>query len=175
MKHYTLEQWKHYVEQDLTDGDRDVYEAHLSTCELCLELYMQALERAADSYPVLIDQAALADKVMETIAARTNAESTVSQFLQPESEHKQKPSETASWLRHPIFHYTVAAAVTLVLMSSGVFQSIADPVGQAKPPSTETAQVETLIEQPSVSKMIMEKTIVMLNSIQSKQERGGIR
>jgi hypothetical protein len=175
MKHYTLEQWKKYVGQDLTDEDSADYETHLSSCEPCLELYMQSLEVAAESYPVLVNGASLANKVMLTIAAQKSENPRNHRILQFGTVHRQKPLKLASWVRHPLFHYTVAAAVTLALMSSGIFQSIADRVGQVDRLRAETAQEKPLIEQPSVSKKLMEKTIVMLDSIQPKHEKGGTR
>jgi hypothetical protein len=175
MSHYTLEQWKRYVEDDITFEDRDFYESHLSSCESCLQLYMQSLDAAAGSYPVVVDQTAFADSVMEAIRAHSVELPQVQ--LQPVA-HPNPNSERfkrANWLRHPLFHYTVAAAITLVLMNSGVFQSIAERFGTADLFRAETAQEEGLIEQPSVSKKLMEKTIVMLDAIQPKNERGGTR
>ncbi|SMG43658.1 hypothetical protein [Paenibacillus aquistagni] len=42
------------------------------------------------------------------------------------------------WLEHPLFHYTVAAAITLLFMASGVFEAL-------------LREPRTLIEQPSGS------------------------
>lgn len=77
---------------------------------------------------------------------------------------------------HPIFHYTVAAGITMmILMSSGLFQSLAEGSRQVDPLSPELIQGEPPNEHLPVSQQLLDKTIVMLDSIQPKHERGGIR
>ncbi|SFL87505.1 hypothetical protein SAMN03159341_11143 [Paenibacillus sp. 1_12] len=176
MKHYTAEQWMFYVEQGLIDGENQQTEQHLVACDSCMELYMQSLERAADSYPSLPEEAALADRVMlviETTDSRSNAASRITSTEGAGSNLKQMNSWT--WMRSPLFHYAVAAVITLVLMSSGVFQSMTDHPAGIDMSSNGEAQAEVAEEPVSVSKKLMDKTIIVLDSIQPKQEKGGNR
>ncbi|MEK3912010.1 hypothetical protein [Paenibacillus sp. FSL H7-0331] len=179
MKHYTGEQWMTYVEQGLNDDDNQQMELHLITCDSCMELYMQSLEGVVGSYPTLSDEAALADRVMLAIeAAGPISPSSTASRLAPLEEAgfgSQKLRNPITWMRAPLFHYAVAAVITLVLMSSGIFQSIVDhPVGIDRA-SNGDAQSEATQEPVSVSKKLMDKTIVVLDSIQPKQEKGGNR
>jgi hypothetical protein len=177
MKHYTLEQWKTYVGQELTDQEHEQFERHLESCESCLELYMLSLELAADFYPMLRDEQALADQVMEAIQAADQPKSMASRpVIEGASwSWKQNRLKLGPWIRHPLFHYTVAAAITLILMSSGVFQSLADRMGQGDQLSTKPTQAVPWEEPLSVSKKLMDQTIIVLDAIQPKLERGGVR
>lgn len=179
MKHYTGEQWMTYVEQGLSDEDNQQMEQHLVTCDSCMELYMQSLERVVGSYPSLPDEAALADRVMLAIeAADSVSPSSTAPRLAPSEEAgfgSQKQRNPRTWMRSPLFHYAVAAVITLVLMSSGIFQSIMDHPAGIDRTSNREAQAEAAEEPVSVSKKLMDKTIVVLDSIQPKQEKGGNR
>lgn len=177
MKHFTSEQWDLYAEGQLPDEERRAYEAHLSSCESCLEWYMQSLERAACAYPELEDEARFTEAVM----ARIDLEHPLSPPAF--SMKKAKLGQTRrvpAFTRNPLFHYTVAAVITVILMSSGAFQSLTDSVGYLET-ATETtgladSEQSAVTEGPtSVSYKIMEKTIVMLDSIKARHEQGGVR
>lgn len=174
MKHYSLEQWARYVREELAMEEQLEYEAHLGSCDQCLEQYMQCLELARDSFPVLAEQpkTAMADAVMQSIVASvTQSEAIDARKPEPVTQHHKKI--TPSFLRHPVFHYAVAAAVTFLLMSTGVFHSLAERVGSAETNVVASPPVQE--DRSSVSQRIMEKTIGMLDSIQPKHERGGNR
>jgi len=172
MKHYTAEQWTRYVKEELTYEEQLEYEAHLGSCDQCLEQYMKCLESAADTFPMLADNqsAAMAEAVMQIIVAAP----TVHEVQKKSSDRRKRPA--SSFLSHPVFHYTVAAAVTFLLMGTGLYQSFADRLGSAET-SIEAAPYvqEDRADRVPVSQLIMEKTIVMLDAIQPKYERGGTR
>lgn len=172
MKHYSLEQWACYVREELSMEEQLEYEAHLSSCDQCLELYMQCLELARDSFPVLAAEKVMADAVMQSIVASTSI-SEVLDTRKPEPAIQRQKKTAPSFLRHPVFHYAVAAAVTFLLMGTGVFQSLAERVGSAETNVVASPPVQE--DRSSVSQIIMEKTIGMLDSIQPKHERGGNR
>jgi hypothetical protein len=79
----------------------------------------------------------------------------------------------------------VAAVITIILMSSGAFQSLTERVGSLGTQTEATGgrgqqeqdptQPKQATESTSVSYKLMEKTIVMLDSLQPKHERGGAR
>ncbi|TDF93574.1 hypothetical protein [Paenibacillus piri] len=182
MKHYTLEQWDRYTGAQLPDEECAAYEAHLSSCEPCFELYMQSLERAAASYPALEDGNGLADAVMSHIEAHAAPSSPAS----PPIERPQlqvKRWRALAYTRHPAFHYGVAAAITILLMSSGAFQSMMERLTHLEPATLaieqEQGMDQTQTEQAAgripVSYKIMEKTIFVLDSIQPRHDKGGSR
>jgi hypothetical protein len=179
MKHYTLEQWDRYTGDALSSEERLDYEMHLSSCELCLDLYMQSLERASGSYPDLADRAGLADAVMEQIVQDQPIQPAPT--LPPASMRPVTARTRPAFTRHPLFHYTVAAAITVILMGSGAFQSLTEKLGRMEP-AVQAVEQEPASEQTGagngrtpVSYKIMEKTIGMLDSIQNKHEKGGAR
>jgi anti-sigma factor RsiW len=165
MKHFTQEQWDRYAKDELTHEELLTYETHLSSCDLCLELYMDSVERAAVLYPQLDDKSGFADTVMERVHS-----------LPALVEQARTNRKLLRFSRHPVFHYTVAAAITLLLMSSGAFSSLTDRLGvlNIHTEAIESRQAQDE-EHSSVSYKIMEKTIVMLDAIQPKREKGGAR
>ncbi|WP_028550935.1 anti-sigma factor family protein [Paenibacillus sp. UNC451MF] len=175
MKHYTVEEWSRYARQELTAEEQHEYEIHLSSCNECLENYMQGLELTADTFPRLAEAAETA--IVESVMKRIESESTLSvQVVEATSEPIQQYQDrkASSFLRHPAFHYAVAAVITLLLMGTSTFQSMMDRIGSAET-NIEAGPWVQEENRSSVSQKIMEKTIVMLDSIQPKHERGGTR
>lgn len=160
MKHYTVEEWSRYARQELTSEEQLEYETHLSSCDECLDKYMQGLELTTETFPRLAEtaEAAIIESVMQRI----------------EFESKRKDRKASSILRHPLLHYAVAAVITLLLMGTSTFQTLMDRIGSAETNIEAGPWVQEEIRS-SVSQKIMEKTIVMLDSIQPKHERGGTR
>ncbi|MFD0680673.1 MULTISPECIES: hypothetical protein [unclassified Paenibacillus] len=183
MKHYTLEQWDLYAGELLSDEDRLAYETHLSSCDSCLDLYMQSLERSAGSYPVLQSADELAEAVMGRIILEESTASPDPASVPSKWSESRTARRSPSFTRHPLFHYAIAAAITFILMSSGAFQSLTERIGHLdaaaeaveQEPDLEPEQTVKVNGHASVSYRIMEKTIVMLDSIQPKQAKGGAR
>ncbi|MDF2670206.1 MAG: hypothetical protein K0R67_2512, partial [Paenibacillus sp.] len=75
-------------------------------------------------------------------------------------------------IRHPLFQYTVAAAITMLLLTTGVFHNIGkitpEPgsTGNSSPPRQ---------EQPSnsFSQRLMERTTTLLDHLQPNRQEGG--
>lgn len=178
MKHYTLEQWTQYARQEplLTPQEEAELEQHLQMCDTCLELYMLGVENAEADYPALTDPQALFDQVIFQLPQLVSPTPQTNFSSLPAKKIEDRGT---AWLRHPVFHYTVAAAITVVLMSSGAFQTIVDRLQPGDPFGSEAMKLEHQdkkeAERMSVSQTIMNKTIVMLDAIQAKHERGGTR
>lgn len=51
MDHYSLEEWLEYVKNELGEKERVIYEDHLYTCDQCLEVYLEAMDKAEHSFP----------------------------------------------------------------------------------------------------------------------------
>ena len=169
MTHIPLEQWKQYVEDALAPAERERYETHLAVCDLCLEQYMLCLGQA-EGLPLPVDEAAFADTAMDRFDALWN----VSQEQERERENASQAPLTVKrnvrlpLLHHPFFHYAVAAVITLILMGSGAFQTITRPITHIEPGSANAAE---RADTP-YSKIIMNHTLGLLDSIQPKRERG---
>lgn len=109
MNHMTYEQWLQYTKDEMDEELRVQYENHLYSCDYCLELYMKAVEEA--DYPPLDDSAAagFADSVMQRLD-------------ETKAEPRQK---TVSNIRkQTLWHYGLAAAMTVLLMSTGAFSQL---------------------------------------------------
>jgi predicted anti-sigma-YlaC factor YlaD len=102
MNHQTYGQWLQYAKDEIDEETRVQYENHLYSCGHCLELYTKAVEEA--EYPSV--SAGFADTVMERI-----------------SETKETPRKTGhpNIRKQTLWHYGLAAAMTVLLMSTGAF------------------------------------------------------
>ncbi len=134
-----------YIQDELAKSKREELENHLFSCDQCLEVYMELLEAQSVELPD-IEKDSFTDEVFAKLPIKVK---------------KQRKSI----LQSPIFHYGVAAVVTLTLMSTGVFQSITGIVG--------TVEASSFSEQKqSVSNNLMEKALSLFDIIENIQEEG---
>ncbi|MFD1708205.1 hypothetical protein ACFSCZ_15920 [Siminovitchia sediminis] len=113
MKHIDNEKWILYVTDSLDEDTRVHYENHLYSCDHCLEQYLKAVQAAESQMPVLSNPLGFTDSIMKEIAV-------------VEEKALIKPKKN---LRKQAFmHYAVAAAMTLALMSAGVFSQLVSTV-----------------------------------------------
>lgn len=163
MSHPSVEKWAAYATGQLPERERAEMEEHLAGCDECLEALMQCLEQANDhAVPLepLADPRAFDEAVMRRIGTLPKAKTK---------------SRTPALLYHPLFRYAVAAAVTALLMSAGVFQGMKEQAerwqaADAKP------------REQSVSARLAEQASDWLGKLQtamlSRQDRhveGGLR
>lgn len=145
MRHYRDEEWLMYMKDELAESRRGELEDHLYSCDQCLEIYMKLVKDQAVELPDL-ENIHFTDEVVMKL---------------PVNKEKQKKSI----LQSPIFHYGVAAVVTLSLMSTGVFQSMTGIVG--------TVEASSFSKQrQSVSTSLMEKALSVFDIINTDQEEG---
>lgn len=186
--HYDQAAWLRYAAGDVTERERQAYEDHLYECEACMSIYIGLLDDESfgdvvlagtplTEQPVPVLDSAVTDRIMAAIYAREGAEKQVSAVTVPAeaderlarapAAHKEAVRRTRVPLfRRPVFHYAVAAVITLILMSAGVFRNVSLHVGQ-----TEMRAAE---ERKPISEQLMEKTVSMLEAFENKQ-RGGNR
>lgn len=143
MSHFGYEQWVAYVNNEVDETTREAYEHHLFTCEECLGVYMQAVESQADTLPELSDE--FTDKVVEYVIPKQN---------------KQK---SRSLFKKSFFHYVIAAAMTIILMSSGIFGQLAQ-VASNYEEKAETEQNQSLTEE------LVDKTLSFIQVIERNKE-----
>ncbi|RST72479.1 hypothetical protein D4T97_015565 [Siminovitchia acidinfaciens] len=111
MNHIDYENWLLYATDSLDEKTRSKYENHLYSCDHCLELYLEAVEEAESQMPVLSDPSGFTDAIMKEIGG-------VKEEPPPQIKSKK------NMRRQTLVHYTVAAAMTLVLMSTGIFSQL---------------------------------------------------
>lgn len=109
MMHISYEDWVLYVKDQLDEETRERYDTHLFECDQCLSTYMEVIEAQEQQLPVMQHDEAFTDAVMVKINQQQ-----VTEKKMPVSKFYQKPA----------FHYVLAAAMTLFLMSTGVFSHL---------------------------------------------------
>lgn len=179
MNHYSYEQWKDYVKNDVDQSVRKMYEEHLYNCDQCLEAYLDAVADCSADLPALENEASFTDLVMSQIeesnkdAVETEDLSQVAHLAEvtkmaPLKEERHKTSvnkKKAPFYQRTAFHYMVAAAMTFILMSSGVFKTITDVAVSVSDPKIKE-------EIPSVTEGFLDKTFAWVDSLSFKNEEG---
>jgi len=154
MKHYSYEEWTKYVKNEVEQDVREEFENHLYSCDQCLDYYLQAVAEEERDLPIIEDEAEFTNLVMAKIA-----ESKPPQI----QSAKKKSTPRKPFYQTAIFHYSIAAAMTLILMTTGVFQSITK--------YTETVQTSSFhVKETSVTEGIVNKTFAWMDSLEKKSK-----
>ncbi|MCR8645143.1 zf-HC2 domain-containing protein [Paenibacillus sp. N1-5-1-14] len=138
MKHVDANTWYPYIQGEL---DREVMlllEEHLYRCPDCLETYLSCVEQLSSNLPTPVDPVTLTNSIMEQIEVPT--------VSLPTKQHPKKPaSDRTRMLRN----YFIAAAATILLMFTGIFQAIFQQVDDFRHnPSNNVSRVsDQLVEQ----------------------------
>ncbi|KAF0816065.1 hypothetical protein KIS4809_5161 [Bacillus sp. ZZV12-4809] len=68
MEHFSMEDWRKYVKNELTEPERELYEDHLYICDECLEVYLEAMDEEEDSLPAMTGEEDFTNLVMAQIS-----------------------------------------------------------------------------------------------------------
>jgi len=162
MNHVDRDVWRSYIKGSLPDEEMTFCEEHLYDCDDCMSIYMDILEESdrAGTFDAvrLPDADSLTERIMADV--RSNAlprgeTAAVESELRSESDVPvttavRAPAKRSSVFRRTFFHYVIAASITLLLMSTGVFhQLIAN--------SMHLTQAASTSKQP-FSQQLLEKT-----------------
>ncbi|WP_264740935.1 hypothetical protein [Cytobacillus firmus] len=88
MEHFSLEEWRKYVKNELSEPERELYEDHLYICDQCLEVYLEAMDEEEDSFPEMPGEDEFTNLVMAQISGGIPEEA--------DKEHKELPNKE-SW------------------------------------------------------------------------------
>lgn len=162
MNHVDRSKWRSYIEGNLPDEEMIVCEEHLYDCDDCMSLYMECLEESDQAGTLdavrLPDVEGLTERIMADVRSHAMLEwkssdaepETLSQSAPPVTATVHAPAKPRSLFRKTFFHYVIAASITLLLMSTGVFhQLIAN--------SMHLTQAASTNKQP-LSQQLLEKT-----------------
>ncbi|MBO0992506.1 anti-sigma factor family protein [Bacillus sp. SD088] len=133
MNHYSVENWLQYVRDELEEETRTQYENHLYHCDHCLELYLQAVETNDAQELDLSETENFTDSIMEQIAEIKNP-----------VQCGQKKKRMLHLRKQTFIHYTVAVAMTMILMSTGVFSQLMRMASTVE--SNESRHTESFIQ-----------------------------
>ncbi|MEH7525932.1 hypothetical protein V7149_22085 [Bacillus sp. JJ1503] len=148
MRHYSIEEWMKYVKNEFDQDVREEYENHLYTCDQCLDLYLEAVTVAESELPEIENDIEFTNSIMAQIAENHP----------PSVKVVNKRKESRPFYQTAIFHYTVAAAMTILLMTTGVFQSITQYTVSVQTPSFQE-------KRTSVTEGIVDKTFAWMDSL----------
>jgi anti-sigma factor RsiW len=165
MKHYCIEEWSAYVKGQLSAEAQREHEAHLYGCEACLQLYMDCITALEDEPVTNAPKPSyMEDTWIEQIMDRIENQKQPLQML-------SNPLRKIALYRKPIFQYALAAAITIILMTTGIFHGITSGIEQSPPTTKQTLDA-------SYTDQLMDKTVAMLDAIQLKAkliEKGGLK
>src|SRR5690625_5191681 len=106
MKHISHNDWLAYINDNLDDHTRDVYEDHLYQCDECLSTYMAAVDGIS-----AMETSQTSDAIVNYVNKQLKIDTT------PKDEQSNIHKKT-------ILHYVVAVAMTFILMTTGVFSQL---------------------------------------------------
>lgn len=169
MKHYSFEEWLQYVNDEVNEKTKEDLENHLYTCDQCLTQYLLAVEAGEPSLPTLSDSSGFTELVMAEVSKQKamvpdtvrnlNTISIVPSVPDTKIDTKMKEKP---FYQQAVFHYLLAAAATLLLTFSGVFQSLA-----AYASSIDKPQIQE--KKPSVTEGVINKTFAWMDSLEKKE------
>lgn len=137
MNHFSYEQWKQYVKSEINESVREDYDNHLYSCDQCLEVYLNVVDELENELPAIKDQDEFTNLIMEKVV-----------------QQKKIP-----FYQSTIFHYAVAAAMTILFISTGVFQSITSYADIVQAPALQE-------ETPTLTDGIINKTFAWMDSLE---------
>lgn len=156
MKHYSYDQWLQYVKNEIEGEDRALYEDHLYTCDQCLEVYLAAVE--VEELPDLGDGTAFTDNIMAQLPKGNQRH--------PDIKAEKSSRKATAFYKKTIFHYSVAAAMTILLMSTGFFQTLTQYAGDV-----ESKQFKE--DKASITEGFMDKTFMWMDSFEHPKKEEG--
>ena len=157
MTHYSYEEWMRYVKNELSEENQGVYENHLYSCDQCLDLYLQAVSEEESRLPLLANESIFTDLVMEQVA----------EIKLPKGQSsKGKVNSRKRFYRSSLFHYTIATAMTILLMTTGVFQSLTQYAGNVQSPDFQKRET-------SLTAGLVDKTFAWMDSLEEKNRKEG--
>jgi predicted anti-sigma-YlaC factor YlaD len=149
-KHYSYEDWCQYVKNEMDGSVREDVETHLYSCDQCLDIYLQVLESEDSELLKIQNETQFTESLMASIADINKKNVSL-------GEGKK------SFYQSSAFHYLLAAAMTIFMMSTGVFQSITKVADTVQSP-------QTFQHSPSFSEGLINKTFTWMDSFELKNK-----
>lgn len=114
MRHYTEQEWLAYKQGLISQPESEQMENHLLDCDQCMDLFLLQINEV---------EIARANSIIPS-----NFSQTTMTFIKQKQVNKPSPIHRRSKIQKLLSYYVVAAAITLLLVSGGVFQTAIDDV-----------------------------------------------
>jgi anti-sigma factor RsiW len=181
LNHTTQQEWEEYVSGTLSPSQNQQLEQHLYDCEDCLQQYILAIDSidpANDTLTALsvAESATFANRILSAIQEASIADARSYEAILEAPIAKQGTTlklqriRRIPLIRSPLFQYTVAAAATLLLLMTGVFQSIGTIAAKDNSSGQPVTQFERHDE--SFSQRLLERTTSLLDNIHPNHTGG---
>ncbi|WP_449601840.1 hypothetical protein [Paenibacillus sp. Marseille-Q9583] len=135
------EQAKAYIEGHMDAAIREDWERLLLEDEETFTSYMKMLDELQEDLPSLENSSVFTERVMGEWANLTESSEVLEQMTVEEGGRRYR------WYEKTVFHYAVAASLTLLIMSSGMFDKL------------HTGQMELMISKKDNSLSFSEQVI----------------
>lgn len=150
MNHVRNEELVRYINDELDEHKREQIDQHIYSCDQCLNIYMRTIEEHKKILPEIRNQDTFTEKVIRIIAN------------DPLPNKKENPFQRKIYFyQKAAFHYLVAAAMTIILMTSGVFTHLMSYVSEFE---------TTKKQESSVVEGLMNNTVSLIDRVQKKSE-----
>lgn len=136
------ERAKSYFTDQEADVEREEWERLLLEDEETFASYIKMLDEVESNLPSLENSSAFVEKVMEDWAGTITPSTRVEQVVVKEEETRRY-----RWYEKSIFHYAVAASLTLLIMSSGMFDKLLTGEMELIVPRNDQSPTYTYTEQ----------------------------
>ncbi len=152
MKHFKKEKWEYFVKDLIDENIREEMELHLLHCNGCLNIYLEAVENI--QLPKMENTLGeeFTDKVMKKI----------------EKENKKQDKGVSNLL----LYYCCAAIITLLFMSSGLFDFLGESILEHKRDTMAFISSNGLKQEyvaKDISKKLINGTGNLINSFMNKK------
>jgi len=151
VNHVPEAEWVAYLADEIPEALKIEYENHLYSCDKCLSVYMEAMEKEETSLD--LEGFDIAGPVMDSISR-----------LKGGSVEESWPHRKEKSLRTITRHYLIAAGFTILLMAGGVFQSLTEYVDSVESSSDKKTQ--------SLTEDLIDKTFTWMDTIEKKNKEG---
>ncbi|WP_339319905.1 hypothetical protein [Paenibacillus sp. FSL R10-2734] len=145
------EQANAYIEGQMDEAIREEWERLLLEDEETFNSYVGMLDELQEDLPSLENSSAFTERVMGDWAKMTESSAALEQVAVEEGGRIYR------WYEKTIFHYAVAASLTLLIMSSGMFDKLL------------TGQMELIVPKkdnsPSFSEQVIQATSGWLDQL----------
>lgn len=153
MNHIPLGEWKAYARGEINAEKRFLYEQHLYTCNQCMDLYMEAIESIQDEIPTIEEPSAYTDEIISHIPFEKDTRPII------------QKSNKKRWYEEKVFHYLLAAAMTFLLMATGVFTELTNVTTQFEENRQTQAQAQSSFTENVLN--------ILLNQIEQSEKKEG--